>query len=113
MTSARKYSTIILLADTHSQWVQRNAGDHHDGKMIRKAQHDLPDTRFSVKQHKMNSRGISVATLQLESVVDSMDYPTIFAATLHFRQEWYEKLKKEVSARYSGKTVPVFYVRNA
>ena len=51
---------------------------------------------FSAKQHEEAQLWDLCCDIAVESVVDSMDYPTILRVTSDFRQEWYEKLEKEV-----------------
>ena len=52
---------------------------------------------FSAKQHEDAQLWDLCCDIAVESVVDSMDYPTILRVTSDFRQKWYEKLEKEVS----------------
>ena len=49
---------------------------------------------FSAKQHEDAQLWDLCCDIAVESVVDSMDYPTILRVTSDFRQEWYEKLEK-------------------
>lgn len=46
-----------------------------------------------------------------ESVVDSMDYPTVLRVTSDFRQEWYEKLESELSVLTAEKLYHYFSLR--
>lgn len=46
-----------------------------------------------------------------ESVVDSMDYPAILKVTSDFRQEWYEKLKKEIGVLTAEKLYHSFLLK--
>lgn len=64
---------------------------------------------FSAKQHEDAQLWDLCCDIAVESVVDSMDYPTILRVTSDFRQEWYEKAGKGSFSAYSGKTVPRFY----
>lgn len=50
---------------------------------------------FSAKQHEDAQLWDLCCDIAVESVVDSMDYPTILRVTSDFRQEWYEKLKRK------------------
>ena len=52
---------------------------------------------FSAKEYADRELWDLCCDIAAESVVDSMDYPVIWRVTSDFRQEWYEKLTKEVS----------------
>ena len=51
---------------------------------------------FSAKEHEDGELWDLCCDIAAESVVDSMDYPTILKVTSDFRQQWYEKLEREV-----------------
>ena len=63
---------------------------------------------FSAKQHEDAQLWDLCCDIAVESVVDSMDYPTILRVTSDFRQEWYEKLEKEVSVLTAEKLYQYF-----
>lgn len=50
---------------------------------------------FSAKQHEDAQLWDLCCDIAVESVVDSMDYPTILRVTSDFRQEWYENWKRK------------------
>jgi len=66
---------------------------------------------FSAKQHEDAQLWDLCCDIAVESVVDSMDYPTILRVTSDFRQEWYEKLEKEVSVLTAEKLYQYFMLR--
>ena len=66
---------------------------------------------FSAKQHEDAQLWDLCCDIAVESVVDSMYYPTIFRVTSDFRQEWYEKLEKEVSVLTAEKLYQYFMLR--
>ena len=47
---------------------------------------------FSAKEHEDSELWNLCCDIAVESVVDSMEYPTILRVTSDFRQQWYEKL---------------------
>ena len=66
---------------------------------------------FSAKQHEDSELWDLCCDIAVESVVDSMDYPTILRVTSDFRQEWYERLEKEVSVLTAEKLYHYFLLR--
>ncbi len=66
---------------------------------------------FSAKEHKDSELWDLCCDIAAESVVDSMDYPVIWRVTSDFRQEWYEKLTKEVSVLTAEKLYHYFILR--
>lgn len=51
---------------------------------------------FSAKEHEDSELWDLCCDIAAESVVDSMDYPSIRRVSSDLREEWYEKLRKEV-----------------
>lgn len=66
---------------------------------------------FSAKEHKDGELWDLCCDIAAESVVDSMDYPTILRVTSDFRQQWYEKLEGEVKVLTAEKLYHYFSTR--
>lgn len=66
---------------------------------------------FSAKEHEDSELWNLCCDIAVESVVDSMEYPTILRVTSDFRQQWYEKLEKEVSVLTAEKLYHYFILR--
>ena len=66
---------------------------------------------FSAKEHEDSELWDLCCDIAVESVVDSMEYPTILRVTSDFRQQWYEKLEKEVSVLTAEKLYHYFILR--
>lgn len=66
---------------------------------------------FSAKEHKDGELWDLCCDIAAESVVDSMDYPTILRVTSDFRQQWYEKLEREVKVLTAEKLYHYFSIR--
>ena len=66
---------------------------------------------FSAKEHEDEELWDLSCDIAVESVVDSMDYPVIWRVTSDFRQEWYEKLEKELSVLTAEKIYQYFMLR--
>ena len=60
---------------------------------------------FSAKEHEDSELWNLCCDIAVESVVDSMEYPTILRVTSDFRQQWYEKLEKEGKTPAEGKQI--------
>ena len=66
---------------------------------------------FSAREHKDGELWDLCCDIAAESVVDSMDYPTILRVTSDFRQQWYEKLEGEVKVLTAEKLYHYFSTR--
>lgn len=63
---------------------------------------------FSAKEHEDGELWDLCCDIAAESVVDSMDYPTILRVTSDFRQQWYEKLEGEIQVLTAEKLYHYF-----
>ena len=63
---------------------------------------------FSAKEKEDPQLWDLCCDIAAESVVDSMDYPTILRVTSDFRQQWYEKLESEVRVLTAEKLYQYF-----
>ena len=66
---------------------------------------------FSASQYADAELWDLCCDIAAESVVDSMDYPTVLRVTSDFRQEWYEKLESELSVLTAEKLYHYFSLR--
>lgn len=66
---------------------------------------------FSAKEYEDTELWDLCCDIAAESVVDSMDYPSIQRVTSDFRNEWYEKLENEVSVLTAEKLYHYFILR--
>ena len=66
---------------------------------------------FSTSQYADAELWDLCCDIAAESVVDSMDYPTVLRVTSDFRQEWYEKLESELSVLTAEKLYHYFSLR--
>jgi predicted metal-dependent peptidase len=66
---------------------------------------------FSAKEHEDAALWDLCCDIAAESVVDSMDYPTILRVSSDFRQEWYEKLESEVKVLTAEKIYHYFILK--
>jgi predicted metal-dependent peptidase len=66
---------------------------------------------FAAKEHEDAELWDLCCDIAAESVVDSMDYPTILRVSSDFRQTWYEKLEKELHVLTAEKLYHYFILR--
>ena len=66
---------------------------------------------FSAKQHEDAQLWDLCCDIAVESVVDSMDYPTILRVTSDFRQEWYENWKRKFQCLQRKNCTSIFMLR--
>jgi predicted metal-dependent peptidase len=66
---------------------------------------------FSAKEHEDAGLWDLCCDIAAESVVDSMDYPTILRVSSDFRQEWYERLEAEVKVLTAEKIYHYFILK--
>lgn len=66
---------------------------------------------FHAKEHEDEELWDLCCDIAAESVVDSMDYPSILRVSSDFRQQWYDKLEKELSVLTAEKLYHYFMVR--
>lgn len=66
---------------------------------------------FSAKEHEDSELWDLCCDIAVESVVDSMEYPSILRVTSDFRQQWYEKLTAELKVLTAEKLYHYFILR--
>lgn len=66
---------------------------------------------FSAKEHEDTELWDLCCDIAVESVVDSMEYPSILRVTSDFRQQWYEKLTAELKVLTAEKLYHYFILR--
>jgi predicted metal-dependent peptidase len=66
---------------------------------------------FAAKDHEDAELWDLCCDIAAESVVDSMDYPTILRVSSDFRQEWYEKLESELHVLTAEKIYHYFILQ--
>jgi hypothetical protein len=66
---------------------------------------------FSAKEHEDAKLWDLCCDIAAESVVDSMDYPTILRVSSDFRQEWYERLESEIKVLTAEKIYHYFILK--
>lgn len=66
---------------------------------------------FSAKEHEDRELWDLCCDIAVESVVDSMDYPSILRVTSDFREQWYEKLNAEVGVLTAEKLYHYFILQ--
>ena len=60
---------------------------------------------YSAKEYEDSQLWDLCCDIAAESVVDSMDYPTILRVTSDLREEWYSKLKEEIGVLTAEKCI--------
>lgn len=66
---------------------------------------------FSAKEHEDTELWDLCCDIAVESVVDSMEFPSILRVTSDFRQQWYEKLTAELKVLTAEKLYHYFILR--
>lgn len=66
---------------------------------------------FHAKEYRDQELWDLCCDIAAESVVDSMDYPSILKVNSDFRQQWYERLEKELSVLTAEKLYHYFILR--
>lgn len=66
---------------------------------------------FFAKEHEDSELWDLCCDIAVESVVDSMEYPSILRVTSDFRQQWYEKLTAELKVLTAEKLYHYFILR--
>ena len=66
---------------------------------------------YSAKEYEDSQLWDLCCDIAAESVVDSMDYPTILRVTSDLREEWYSKLKEEIGVLTAEKIYHYFILK--